>query len=97
MPTTRPAKPCPFDNGCGQGVLSGVHMGWLEDREAMRWEIRELIHHADKCLDDFDGSPLLPLSVLSMSKALEFASRNASRLAEVYLSESIKRSQNSTP
>lgn len=56
--------------------------------------IRELIQHADKCLDDFDGTPsvngipLLPISVLSMSKALEYATREASKLADIYVSES---------
>jgi hypothetical protein len=82
------------------GPCGGAAMGWIEEREAMRYQIRELIHHADKCLDDFDGTPLVnglpltPLSVLSMSKALEYASRTASTLSDIYLSESKERLQN---
>jgi hypothetical protein len=71
-----------------------VVMNWMEEREARVWQIRELIHRAERCLDKFEGSPLIPDEVLTLAKSLECATGEVAKLVNSYLSECVERSKN---
>jgi hypothetical protein len=68
-------------------------MSGSEMQDADLWQIRDLLHWAERCLDAFEGSALVPPEALTLAKALECASVMVSRQVNLYLAESFERAK----
>jgi hypothetical protein len=69
-------------------------MDWEDGRKVLQGQLRELLHTADACLTECDQAEDVPQAALTMAKALEYAARKASVLADAHVSTFKERQEN---